>query len=192
MLYKLLSALFSLFASKRKGVLLCQDWTGAEARDTRMDSGAGGGAHHLVERRDLRQRNRSPAERYEKRGHRQSLSPSAAEAPAVISDAVGRPERRPTGATGSGNVQLAAGRDRRKRLLLLWLGGRPGETLLPYALQTGVPTGSQKPQGCCGRLILGRERKPDLSDIRPGRFHLSRSRRTPRSSTTAVSMPLRL
>jgi hypothetical protein len=30
---------------------------------------------------------------------------------------------------------------------------------LSHALQTGVPTGSQKPQGCCGRLMLGREWK---------------------------------
>ena len=86
MLHKLLSSLSSLFVSRRASVLLCQDWTGAEARDTRMDSGAGGGAHHVVERRDLRQRNRSPAERYEKRGHRQSLSPPATEAPAVVSE----------------------------------------------------------------------------------------------------------
>ena len=42
-------------------------------------------------------------------------------------------KRHPTGATGSGNVQLATGRDRRKRLSLLWLGGRPGN---PTAIRT--------------------------------------------------------
>ena len=63
-------------------------------------------------------------------------------------------------------MQLANGGDRRRWLSLLWLGGRPGETLLSDALQIGVSAGSQK-QGCCGRLMLGRERKPASSDIRP-------------------------
>lgn len=47
-------------------------------------------------------------------------------------------------------------------------GSAAGETLLSDALQIGVSTGSQKPQGCCGRLMLGRERKPDSSEISPG------------------------
>jgi hypothetical protein len=120
-----------------------------------MDSGTGGGAHHIVERRDLRQRNRSPAECYEKCGHRQSLPPPAAEAPAAVSGSIGRPERHPTGTTGNRNVQLATGRHPQRRFSLLRRGDRRAETLLSDALQTGLSTGSQRPKGCCGRLTLG-------------------------------------
>ncbi len=85
-------------------------------------------------------------------------------------------------------MQLATGRDRRKRLSLLRLGGRPWETLLPAALQIGVSTGSQKPQGCCGRLMLGRERKPDSSDIRPDKFSFPQNRG---ANPASMTMPLR-
>ena len=161
MLYKLLSALSSLFVSQgivllcqigREQRLVTQEWT-PERTAALITWWNEGICASEIGRRLSVTKNAVIGKAFRL---------PAAEAPAVISDAVGRPERRPTGATGSGNVQLATGRDRRKRLSLLWLGGRP-ETLLPYALQTGVPTGSQKPQGCCGRLILGRERKPDLA-----------------------------
>ena len=128
---------------------------GSRTRDTRMDQGTGCGAHHMVERRNLRQRNRSAAERYEKCSHRQSLPPPTAEAPAVVSESIGRPECHPTGATGSGNVQLATRRDGRRRFSLLRCCGCPRETLLSDALQSGLSTGSQEPKGCCGRLTHG-------------------------------------
>jgi hypothetical protein len=161
-LLNILSLLSSLFGSrKREGALSCQN-DGSRTRDTRMDQGTGCGAHHMVERRNLRQRNRSAAERYEKCSHRQSLPPPTAEAPAVVSDSIGRPECHPTGATGSGNVQLATRRDGRRRFSLLRCGGCPRETLLSDALQSGLSTGSQEPKGCCGRLTHGSRQEAGL------------------------------
>jgi hypothetical protein len=88
-LLNILSSLSSPFGSrKREGALSCQN-DGSRTRDTRMDQGTGRGAHHVVERRNLRQRNRSAAERYEKCSHRQSLPPPTAEAPPIVSDSIG-------------------------------------------------------------------------------------------------------
>ena len=185
---------YVLCSDRERGqCLFRQDWTGVEARGTRMDPGTGSGAHHMVERRDLRQRNRSPAERYEKCRHRQSLPPATGEATAIVSGPFGRPKCHPTGATGSGNVQLATGRDRRKRFSLLRRDGGPGETLLFDALQTGLSTRSQEPKGCCGRLTLGPWPEAGLERQSPGcaftstnrSFHQRRSRAR-RASTGAL------
>lgn len=143
----------------------CQGWKEVGINDTRMDSGTGCGTHHIVERRGLRHRNWSPTVRYEKCGHRQSLPPSTAQAPTVVSDPSGRPECRPAGATRSGHVQLAPGRARERRFSLLRRGGYSGETLLPYALQSGLYTSSQRPKSYCGRLTVRTDAKPDSSNI---------------------------
>jgi hypothetical protein len=143
----------------------CQGWKEVGINDTRMDSGTGCGAHHIVERRGLRQRHWSPTVRYEKCGHRQSLPPPTAETPTVVSDPSGRPECHPTGATRSGHVQLAPGCAREGWFSLLRRGGCSGETLLPYALQSGLCTSSQRSKGYCGRLTFAAGANPDSRDI---------------------------
>ena len=64
-------------------------------------------------------------------------------------------------------MQLATGRDRRKRFSLLRRDGGPGETLLFDALQTGLSTRSQEPKGCCGRLTPGPWPEAGLERNRP-------------------------
>jgi hypothetical protein len=145
--------------------LFCQRWKEIGINDTRMDSGTGRGAHRIVERRGLRQRNWSPTQRYEKCGHRQSLPPPTAQTPTVVSDPSGRPECHPTGATRSGHVQLAPGCAREGWFSLLWRGGCSGETLLPYALQSSLCTSSQRSKGYCGRLTFAAGANPDSRDI---------------------------
>jgi hypothetical protein len=141
-----------------------------------MDSGTGCGAHHIVERRGLRQRNWSPTVRYEKCGHRQSLPPPTAQTPTVVSDPSGRPECHPTGATRSGHVQLAPGRAREGRFSLLRRGGCSGETLLPYALQSSLYTSSQRPKSYCGCLTVRCWRESGFARyciILRSRFHVA-------------------
>jgi hypothetical protein len=51
-------------------------------------------------------------------------------------------------------VQLAPGCAREGWFSLLWRGGCSGETLLPYALPSGLCTSSQRSKGYCGRLTF--------------------------------------
>jgi hypothetical protein len=141
----------------------CQSWKEVGINDTRMDCGTGCGAHRIVERRDLRQRNWSPIVRHEKCGHRQSLPPPIVQTPTVVSDPSGRPECYPTGATRSGHVQLAPGYTREGWVSLLRRGGCSGETLLPYALQSGLYTSSQRPKDYCGRLTFAAGDSRDIA-----------------------------